>query len=308
MKVTKIVNLKYSHHKDEMDKLEVLANIMVVTILQCINVWNPYLDSLKHTQCYVNYISIDIEKKKKKNSLETDVNCFAQSRTHCGLPPSNWFLLPVLFPEVKCSSHFKSLNTWDPFGQQVNWQWPHLHWRVRKQGTLKIWVLQERQLCPTEGPFSRGSKEPPCFMGSGHHVSSWILIPTGPECHLLSWPYPFPHYFLQPLPPTLLSPFLALFLSYLLPLFILLPSEVKYTWLIYSASTTRTQAPSKHGFWPFLGLSDHLHWECTWHTGRFWSIFFKWMKLKIIYFLNSLYRSWSFTTRMTNPKHWPKEI
>lgn len=39
------------------DVMEMLANIMVVSILQYINVSNQHTAHLKTTQCYVNYIS-----------------------------------------------------------------------------------------------------------------------------------------------------------------------------------------------------------------------------------------------------------
>ena len=75
MEVVKRVHLKRSHQKKEIgsrDMMKILANAMVVIILQHIRVSNQHVSHLKLTQCYVNRISIKLDKidKRRNHSRE----------------------------------------------------------------------------------------------------------------------------------------------------------------------------------------------------------------------------------------------
>ena len=67
------VNFEISHHKKNpqtlqlYDVMEVLTNLIVVIILQYVFVSNHHIIHLKLTQCHVNYISIKLKEKLKKN-------------------------------------------------------------------------------------------------------------------------------------------------------------------------------------------------------------------------------------------------
>ena len=60
--------------------VEVLANPLVAIILRYVSIFNQHMVHLKFTQCYVNYISMKLEKeKKKKVTPQWDKG----SRVHC---------------------------------------------------------------------------------------------------------------------------------------------------------------------------------------------------------------------------------
>lgn len=57
-----------------------LANAVVVIILQHISVWNQHLIHLKVTQCYISILS----KKIQHNNIKRFILCKSWASNHCG--------------------------------------------------------------------------------------------------------------------------------------------------------------------------------------------------------------------------------